>query len=123
MLVRCTIEFRDLKAPGKPMRRVGDEWETTPERLHELRCSRYGVLAEESPDRGHEAPPAAHSAAKRGETREAVEAPAERPTADELEGMTNRELVELCIKNDVETSGRPKKAELVSALKAFYGLE
>ena len=46
MLVRCTLEFRDLKTAGKPMRRVGDEWEATAERLRELSSTRYGKLAE-----------------------------------------------------------------------------
>ena len=114
MLVRCTKEFRDLKTPGKPMRKVGETWEATPERLKELRGSRYGVLAEEVAERSAEPARAPQGA---------VSGPRPTPTAEELDGMTVRQLVELCIREGVETQGRPKKAELLSALKAFYGLE
>ena len=116
MLVRCTIEFRDLKTPGKPMRRVGDEWDATPERLYELRRSRYGILAEAVEDKPAEAARAPHGA-------EAEPVGGAAPTMQELEEMTVRQLVELCIREGVETQGRPRKAELLASLKAFYGLE
>ena len=116
MLVRCTMSFRDLETPGRPMRAVGEEWEATPERLQELANSRYGVLAVEVPERAAEPARASRKAEPAAPTADA-------PTADELEAMTNRQLVELCIREGVETSGRPRKAELVAALKSFYGLE
>ena len=124
MLVRCTKAFRDLQA--RTWRNVGDTWEATPTRLAEINRTRYGVMAEEITAGGPETAPAARSASKAGETRDVSEAPARAavtPTVAELEAMTNRELVNLCVKNDVETSGRPRKAELVESLKAFYGLE
>lgn len=63
MLIRCTRAFRDLKTAGKPMRKVGEEWEATPERLAEINRAGYGVMAEavETPA---EPPETAHAARK-----------------------------------------------------------
>lgn len=110
MIARCIREFRDLKAPGKPMRRFGDEWDVTPGRLESLMSSRYGRLAEAAPER----PAERLSAPQKG---------VRRPTVGELEEMTVRQLVELCILEGVETQGRPRKAELLAALSEHYGLE
>lgn len=93
MLIRCTREFRDMKA--NVVRSVGEEWEATPERLRAINSAGYGKLAE---------------AVEEGD-------------APDIDAMTVRQLVELCIREDVETVGRPKKAELVALLKAHYGME
>lgn len=63
MRIRCTREFRDLSAKGKPLRRVGDEWEATASRLAEINSGRYGKMAEEAPARAKERPSAAGKSA------------------------------------------------------------
>lgn len=126
MLIRCiNRDFRDLKAEGRPLRRVGEEWEATPERLAEINRAGYGVMAEAAPEAAQDAESDEDGREPaRADERAAEAAPVpQTPTADELEALTNRELVELCIKNDVETKGRPKHDELVAALKAHFGLE
>ena len=67
MRIRCTREFRDLSAEGKPLRRVGDEWEATASRLAEINSGRYGVMAEavRKPARGAETASAARKPATR----------------------------------------------------------
>jgi len=67
MRIRCTREFRDLSAKGKPLRRVGDEWEATASRLAEINSGRYGVMAE-----------AVGTAARAKETASAARKPATR---------------------------------------------
>ena len=124
MRIRCiNRDFRDLKAKPKVMRRVGDEWEGTPERVAEINSAGYGVMAEAVPDarrapeRAPEAPEPANAA---GRAAGSVTAP---QSVEELEAMTNRELVELCIIEGVETEGRPRKAELVALLAEHFGME
>lgn len=63
MRIRCTREFRDLSAEGKPIRHVGDEWEATASRLSEINSGRYGILAEAVPARATEKPSAAGKSA------------------------------------------------------------
>ena len=47
MRLRCiNRDFRDLKAEGRPMRRVGDEWEADASRLAEINRAGYGAMAE-----------------------------------------------------------------------------
>ena len=72
MLIRCTRAFRDLKAAGKPLRAVGEEWEADASRLDEINRAGYGVMAEaveaheeavETPAGAAETAPAARKAA------------------------------------------------------------
>lgn len=46
MAIRCIKAFRDLKAKGRPMRRVGDVWEGDASRAAEINRAGYGVMAE-----------------------------------------------------------------------------
>lgn len=48
MLAKCTREFRDLEAGV--VRKVGDTFEATPERLEAINGTKYGTLAEPVPD-------------------------------------------------------------------------
>ena len=106
------------------MRAVGDEWEASASRLAELGRTRYGTLAEAAGGRETPEESASEPEPTKGRKRAAGAARApQKPTYEELEGMTVRQLVELCILEGVETEGRPRKAELLSALKAHYGLE
>lgn len=64
MRARCIKEFRDFEN-GRSLRRVGDEFDVTPERLRKLNSTRYGKLAEavETPAEPPETAPAARKAA------------------------------------------------------------
>ena len=65
MLIRCVKEFRDFASKGEPLRKVGEEWEATPERLAEINRAGYGKMAEavETPAEQPETAPAARKAA------------------------------------------------------------
>lgn len=69
MRARCIREFRDFEN-GRSLRRVGEEFDVTPERLRKLNSTRYGKLAEavETPAEAAETAPAAKKAttAKKG---------------------------------------------------------
>ena len=69
MRARCIREFRDF-ANGRSLRRVGEEFDVTPERLKKLNSTRYGNLVEavETPAEAAETAPAARktAAAKKG---------------------------------------------------------
>lgn len=123
MLIRCINRpFRDLKA--KCLRGIGDEWEADASRLAEINRAGYGVMAEAVEGAG--TPAEAEGGAKPAKTAKRAAEPArapQAPTAEELEGMTVRQLVELCVLERVETPSKPRKDELVSALKSHYGLE
>ena len=64
MRARCVKEFRDFEN-GRSLRRVGEIFDVTPERLRELSSTRYGKLAEavETPAEQPEKAPAARKAA------------------------------------------------------------
>lgn len=64
MRARCTKEFRDFEN-GRSLRRVGEEFDVTPERLKKLNSTRYGKLAEavETPAEQLETAPAERKAA------------------------------------------------------------
>ena len=48
MRIRCINRaFRDLSEDGKPLRRIGDEWEAPASRVAEINSAGYGVMAEE----------------------------------------------------------------------------
>lgn len=126
MLIRCiNQDFRDLKADGRPLRKVGDEWEATAERVAEINRAGYGIMAEavqDAPEGGKAAEGDPEPAEDEERAAEAAEAP-QRPTREELEGMTVKQLVELCVLDKVETPSKPRKDQLVDALAARYGLE
>lgn len=126
MRIRCIKAFRDNRTPGRPWREIGDEWEATPERLAAINRAGYGAMAE-AVQEGAEPAEAADDAEDGREPAEATKRAAggasAPQTVEELEAMTVRQLVELCILEGVETKGRPKHAELVAALKAHYGME
>ena len=42
------------------------------------------------------------------------------PTRDELEAMTVKQLVALCVENRIETPSKPRKGDLVAALALFF---
>lgn len=63
MLIRCTRAFRDLKTAGKPLRKVGEEWEADASRLDEINRAGYGVMAEEAPAEPPETAPEPRKAA------------------------------------------------------------
>lgn len=69
MRARCIREFRDFEN-GRSLRRVGEEFDVTPERLKKLNSTRYGNLVEavETPAETAETAPAARktSTAKKG---------------------------------------------------------
>jgi hypothetical protein len=126
MLIRCiNQDFRDLKADGRPLRKVGDEWEATAERVAEINRAGYGIMAEavqDAPEGGETDESGPEPAEGEERAAEAAEAP-HRPTREELEGMTVKQLVELCVLDKVETPSKPRKDQLVDALAARYGLE
>ena len=47
--------------------------------------------------------------------------PEDAPTLEELEAMTVKQLVELCVENRIETPSKPRKTDLVAALALFFG--
>lgn len=126
MLIRCINRgFRDLKADGRPLRKVGDEWEATAERVAEINRAGYGIMAEavqDAPESGETAEDGPEPAEGAERAADAATAP-KRPTREELEGMTVKQLVELCVIEKVETPSKPRKDQLVNALAAHYGLE
>ena len=126
MLIRCiNRDFRDLKAEGRPMRKVGDEWEATPERLGEINRAGYGIMAEavqDAPEDGETAEDGPEPEDEGNGASDAAKAP-QRPTREKLERMTVKQLVELCVLDKVETPSKPRKDQLVDALAARYGLE
>jgi len=58
MLARCTRTFLDIESGS--MREVGEEFETTPERLSAINSTRYGQLAEEVAEKPADEPTAPH---------------------------------------------------------------
>lgn len=54
MAIRCIKEFRDLKAEGRPVRRVGDVWEGGASRAAEINRAGYGVMAEYFEEKGRD---------------------------------------------------------------------
>lgn len=57
MIAECTREFRDLEAGV--VRRVGDAFEVTPERLEAINGTKYGALAKAVEDGAEKAPQSA----------------------------------------------------------------
>lgn len=48
MRLRCVNRaFRDLVTEGKPIRKVGEEWDAPASRLAEINSAGYGIMAEE----------------------------------------------------------------------------
>lgn len=125
MLIRCTRAFRDLKTAGKPMRAVGEEWEADASRLDEINRAGYGVMAEAVQDapEGVEAVEDVPEPEDEGNVASDAATAPQRPTREELEGMTVKQLVELCESAGVDAPSKPRKAELVSLLSEYYGLE
>lgn len=96
MLIRCVNRpFLDREA--RAMRKVGDEWEATPERLRSINSAGYGIMAE--------IVPCAH------------ETPQEASQAIDLGRLTVAELTRLCGDRGIAIVGRPRKAELVAMLE------
>lgn len=124
MLIRCiNTAFRDNATAGRPWRAIGDEWEATPERLAAINRAGYGIMAEAVPE-------APGGAEHDGDGREPADATkraawdARRPqSVAELEAMTVRQLVELCVLDGVVTPSKPKKEQLVTLLAEHWGLE
>lgn len=115
MRIRCiNRRFRDLKAKGKPIREVGEEWEwADPSRVAEINSAGYGVMAEAVEDAPQGAP-------EPGAEQPAGDAP---QTVAELRAMKVASLVALCAAYKVETPDKPKKDDLVAALAERLGLE
>ena len=126
MLIRCiNTAFRDNATAGRPWRAIGDEWEATPERLAEINSAGYGTMAEavqDAPEGGESAEDGPEPAEGAERAADAATAP-QKPTREELEGMTVKQLVELCVLEKVDTPSKPRKDQLVDALAERYGLE
>ena len=75
----CVREFRDFEA-GRVLRRVGEEFECSPERLERLSSTKYGTLAEAAPEppQTPAAPRKAASRAKGAPTRKRAPKSAQR---------------------------------------------
>ena len=52
-----------METAGKPLRKVGEEWEADASRLAAINSAGYGVMAEEAPAEQPETAPAARKAA------------------------------------------------------------
>ena len=105
MLIRCVKPFRDLKAEGRPMRSVGEQWDASPERLRELTGGKYGTLAESV------------------QKRPAADATGPQSIIPDLSAMTLRQLSELCDAEGVIVRGRRRKADLAAALMEHWETE
>ena len=106
MLIRCINRpFRDLVADGKPLRKVGDEWEATPERLAAINGAGYGVMAEPADEE-----PSEPSEPSEEEPNEPSE---EKPWWD---GKTRVELVEMASEKGIDVPSKATKAEIAEML-------
>ena len=117
MLIRCINRpFRDLVADGKPLRKVGDEWEATPERLAAINGAGYGKMAEPAEEEPSEpSEPNEPSEEKPNEPSE--EKPSE-PSEEKpwWDGKTRVELVEMASEKGIDVPSKASKAEIAEML-------
>lgn len=117
MLVRCVNRpFRDFEA--RTMRRVGDEWEATPERLAAINRAGYGIMVE----RAQDAACAADGTERTPMGGSAPRAPQNTPEEpDALGVLTVAELRKLCDAEGVSVPSKARKADIVAALEDVRG--